>query len=117
MIGLSAQTFDLNGAVYLHEHDIELRSSSMNDISRRASRTPTIDGEASLYDAGYTDSDRTIKISIRRTSDSIETIKRLVQFYSLITVTTESGAFSANPNSLKETQRDWTLTLFVMAAI
>lgn len=116
MIGLSAITFDPSGAAYLFAHDLALRTTKVSDISRRATRTATIDGGASLYDAGHSDGDRTIRLGINKSYPHLETVKYLVKNYSQITVTTIDGAFIANPNSLRESTNEWVLTLLVTGA-
>jgi len=100
-IGISAQTFDLDGARYFKPSDLASNTPfGANSASRRVSRTATLDGGASIYDAGYVVADRTISIRIETVTLAImEFVRHVCQSYSLITVTTEEAAFSVVPEA------------------
>lgn len=114
MIGLASLTFDPSGHAYLYLGDVDPAATNVDDISRRSTRTATIDGGASLYDAGQTSADMTFTVAVKSDSAHIDTLRRLVQFYDLVSVTTRNGAYTANPSALRRTRSGWTLTLLVM---
>jgi len=93
-IGVSTLVFDLFGAAVL-KCDPE-RAMVNRQGRRRATRTPTLDGGASVYDTGYTPADRDILVTTNLAH--LEWLKRICQVYSRVLVTTDEGAFLAVPH-------------------
>lgn len=99
MIGISTQTYDIIGAWLFmntdHDNDMKNRSGG-----RRVSRTATLDGGATVYDAGYSDGDRTINAVENWASEAAVAFARyIVEHYTSVAVTTEDGAYKAVPSS------------------
>ena len=93
LYGLSTRVFDLQGAAMVKcDADAALTNSQGQ---RRATRTPTLDGGAAVYDAGYSVSDRDIEISTKL--DHLSFFEHLCQTYNSILVTCSDGAFLAVP--------------------
>jgi len=93
-IGVSTLIFDLFGAAVMPN---EATQTMLNDQgARRATRTPTLDGGASVYDTGYTPADR--NVTVITDLARLEWLKRICQVYSQVMVTTDEGAFLAVPH-------------------
>ena len=92
-IGISTVTFDLFGAAVLRCHAQQAMENRRG--RRRATRTPTLDGGASVYDTGYTPADREITVAAHLRH--LDWLARIVQVYSRVLVTTDEGAFIAVP--------------------
>ena len=93
-IGVSSLVFDLFGAAVL-KCDAGRALENLQG-RRRVTRTPTLDGNAAVYDAGASVADRSIVV----TTDLIhlDWLKRIVTVYSLVLVVIADGAFTAVPN-------------------
>lgn len=117
MIGLASEVFDLNGSLYIHDHDIDQGKTKLWDISRRSTRTPTLDGGASLYDTGYSASDRNITIYLKPSFQNVEELIRLFKTYSRLILSTEDGVFIANPSSLSRLANNWILKLLIIEEV
>lgn len=90
MIGLSTLTFDLDGHVLLHA-GVKTQEPIM---TRRVSRTATLDGSSVLSDLGFSDSDGTYFLSFQRiTQAQIESLKYLIQNYNRLMLCSKNGAF------------------------
>ena len=91
--GLSAPTFDLLGCGLVR---CDARQALENDQGvRRATRTPTLDGKAAVYDAGYAVADQ--ELVLAADLDQSALFRHLVTLYPEIHVTTAHGAFRAVP--------------------
>ncbi len=89
-ISISAPTFDLTSPV---EFDI-LSESVLQEISRRVSRSKTLDLGAAITDNGFCHGDRTLKIQARVTEEVAAALLYLAQTYSLLTFALPEGVFS-----------------------
>lgn len=113
IIGISMFSYDTDGnrTFYLMPDGIK----SMRQGTRRVTRTPTLDGAAVVYDAGYSVSDLTWKIPIMATSIYIGNwISMLVKGYNAIRLTTIEGVFLAVPSMWKEEDGVVTLEALVV---
>ena len=109
MIAITTPTYDLDGVYVSHHHPL----SSLNDITRRATRTATLDGGAVMNDIGYSDSDRTITVTTNPSLKEREILSNMVKFYSNVYLFITDGAFNANPNDLAY-NRDGTVTVTLL---
>jgi hypothetical protein len=99
MIGISTLTFDLDGARVFRNTDRE-KDLSNRTGSRRTARTATLDGGVVIADMGYSDGDRDIIIEEPEASiEAVDYVRRIVELYNLVIVTTEDGAYEASPDS------------------
>jgi hypothetical protein len=98
MIGISTQTYDLNGARIFK---VDLSSELANRKgSRRVERTATLDGGVAIYDTGYSESDRDILIEVPgATPADIDFARYIVENYGLVNITTLDGSYSGVPES------------------
>jgi len=110
MISLSAQVFDLAGSVQINP----LPGDGDGVTRRRVNRVTTLDGGVVINDGGYAEGDRTLVYSWKAVSKAHNnSIKRLVETYSLLTVATPDGVYSAAPESFTPGQAESTLVLLV----
>lgn len=100
MIAIASQTYDLEGARVFAESDpaTDLRNLAM---SRRVSRTPTLDGGCAVYDAGLSHSDRDVTLAVQKPSpDDLDFCRYIAETYNLVVVTIEDGAYLAIPEGV-----------------
>ena len=64
MISICARTFDLLGDFLFTNYYIDIASDDIDSISRRVTRTKTLDGGVYINDNGYTASDKEVAITI-----------------------------------------------------
>lgn len=87
---LESDVYDPLGSLLL---DVK-PDSEVGTISRRISRTATLDGGATLEDLGYCPADATINLQVRlRSIEQENTLLRLVKIYPLLILSTRYGAF------------------------
>ncbi|MDD4052344.1 MAG: hypothetical protein PHR28_10670 [candidate division Zixibacteria bacterium] len=98
-IGVSAVTYDLNGALYFPGRVLDAEEVQRNrQRERRMSKTPTLDGGCVIYDTGYSASDRDITIKAKSPGKAVVNfMSYLVGTYNEIVVTTNESAFTAAP--------------------
>jgi hypothetical protein len=110
MIYLAAPTFDLSGLLVLPRG----RLDDPLDLTRRVSRTATLDGGAELTDLGFTHADRTLRISAAHvTPAEAEAAAYLLETYPTLIVATSTGCFLAAPEGMSVRGGTLSLTLLV----
>lgn len=91
MISFNAPTYNPIGSIYFRQNPEDLYSAT-----RRATVTATLDGGSSVYDTGYSVSDRTIKVQVKNaTLDQVTAIAYLIELYPRLIVSTGAGCFEA----------------------
>jgi len=111
---LSTPTFDPLGVVTL---DCSA-DTSLGEHRRRMNRVATLDGGAVFNDFGYSEADRTIKLTWLVTSAEQEAaIERLVILYAQLHVSTRRGFFLAAPELYTPGAAESSLTLLVVAKL
>lgn len=89
MIGLSTPTADSAGSLILPIH-----ANNPYDGQRRGSVTATLDGGSVSYDTGYSISDTTLSMTLKRpTKTMLLSLQYLVAYYGQLVLCSESGAF------------------------
>lgn len=91
--GISSLVFDLDGAKMVSQAPEEELGNRR--IRRRMTRTPTLDGGASLYDAGHSPADRTFVVDTH--VKEFDFFERLVRLYNRVRVCTSQGVFVGAP--------------------
>lgn len=90
MIALSTLTYDLNGFIVLQE-DI---NSENPTLSRRVSRTATLNGLSDLTDLGFSDGDGTFFLSFMDIDNTgIAILEYLIKNYSKLRLSSKEGCF------------------------
>lgn len=98
MIGISTRTYDLLGSMIfpLSDSDDMINGNG----KRRCSRTATLDGGCVVYDTGYAEGDRTIKVREKDADKSlVDFAKYITQKYPTVIVTSRDGAYIGVPES------------------
>lgn len=89
--------------------------SDLRSCSRRVSRTRTLDVGAAIYDGGFTDADRTIRVVVNdATSAQVDRAYELVSENTSVTVAQPDGCYSGviqNQNYI-----NGTLTLIILVS-
>lgn len=117
MIGLAAQTYDIDGARIFRDTD-RFKDQANRKGGRRVSRTATLDGGVSISDMGYSDGDRTLAVVVPGASEElIAFAEYLIRTYALITITTGDGAYEAAPETHNVSDGTLTLTLLIAEKI
>jgi hypothetical protein len=86
--------------------------SRLREISRRLSRSATLDGGGVLVDSGYSASDRVLTVNARVTSAEQAILEYIAKNYTRVTVVTAEGVFSCGVSNLVTDNGDVTLTLW-----
>ncbi|MER2528073.1 MAG: hypothetical protein ABTR07_09115 [Candidatus Competibacter denitrificans] len=91
MIALASPTCDPNGYVVL-----PTRPLNPYDTERRGTITATLDGGVSVYDAGYSLSDQTLRAEIKRPEKALLlTLRYLISHYAQLVMHCETGCYMA----------------------
>lgn len=98
IIGLASYSYLADGAVILPA----LPKTDIRKGERRTSRTKTLDGGVVITDSGYADGDRTFTIEVKSSLSMWNKVWAIFKSSTLITVTTDDGAFSGSANSIKD---------------
>ena len=110
MLSISAQTFDINGNITLKI----LPDSEIQTVSRRVSRTATLDGGVSLVDMGYTDSDREFSIKINEIPEQdLSNLKRMMKQYALLSFSSNEGFFTGVISKMNTNLIPMTFTVLI----
>ena len=114
MISISTTTFDLDGSRVFNSHDEPVLTA----ISRRVTRTATLDGGVSIYDGGMTDGDRDIVVGIANPSEyDVKFCEYIARNYSEVTVICSEGAFLADPVTPSYSNSKLKFTLYIKEKI
>jgi len=95
VIALSTTTYALDGHIVIKE----LPKSNLPSFARRLTRTATLDGNSSINDGGYSDSDSTFIVKTNQT-DIADNLETLIKNYPLMILTSKQGAFLGAMSSL-----------------
>jgi len=89
MIAISTPTYNLSGHIVINESPDTLYPQ----LTRRVTRTATLDGKSSINDMGYSDSDGAYVVRLNDSSlkDNLES---LIKSYPLLYLSTIHGCFS-----------------------
>ena len=94
MISISATSYDPQGALC-----VSTRLNNPYQGRRRGAVTATLDGEASVYDGGYSITEQILTATRKYPSQVLlVSLQYLVAFYSEVILSCESGVFSAIPS-------------------
>lgn len=116
-IVLAAPVYDPAG--WLELRTVDRSGSDTAALSRRVTRTATLDGGASVNDAGYSPADRTVLLNLDPTTDAdtVEAVRRLLRIYSTLLLSMRDGLFYAAPSTYRVTNGKATLTLLITEAV
>jgi len=95
VIGIATLTFDTEGALLLEELP---SGTDYGAVTRRVSRRATLDGGAAFEDRGSFVADREFRIELRADAALAGNLRRLVQTYRWLLVSTREGVFLAAPS-------------------
>lgn len=91
-VGLANASFDLLGAWVF---DVHPGKSKLVDLSRRMSKTATLDGNVYLSDFGYSDGDRTLFLLLPEVTEATENaLINIIKGFADVTVSMKDGCFS-----------------------
>lgn len=91
-----------------------LPGSDFGTSARRVNRVATLDGGAVFNDFGHTHADKTITLVFRPDSRAhADSVKRLVEIYPKVTVSTPDGLFLAAPESFQPGAEEARIVLLV----
>ncbi|WP_027714894.1 hypothetical protein [Desulfuromonas sp. TF] len=111
MIYLAAPVFDLQGMVTLSRTSL----SDYGALTRRGSRSATLDGAAVLLDSGYSEADRTFRIVAKGQSREIyEAAAYLLRTYSQLLLSCPEGLFVGGLRDLRPQGADIVFTFLVL---
>jgi hypothetical protein len=118
MIAFSSKDFDLSGHFYFKDGDIDTSYQEHRNITRRVSRTKTLDGGVYISDSGVSVGDKDITILIKQPTElEILTLKTAINLHSNFNVSTNDGNYLTNFVSMKMSAGDITLLFYVKESI
>lgn len=102
IISLCSYLFDYSGD---HRLRVDMSKSDFSLLSRRVSRTATLDGGALIVDNGYSVSDATYIISVPDLSaDNGSSLRATLQRHSLMVLSCKHGCFLGVVEQVDESQ-------------
>lgn len=108
-ISLSAPDFDINGQVY-----IDAFADSQRTVTRRVTRTATLDGGVAITDGGFSHGDETLNYTWRTVNrEHLWLISSLQENYPLVVVSNRDGCFSAAIETLSPGPAESSIVLLV----
>ena len=109
MIALSAPTYDLDGTLMM-----DGRASETGEMSRRVSRSATLDGMAEVTDLGFSHADRTFRVVRRRpTPDEVSRGAYLIETYQQVRISSDEGVFMGALSSLETRRGEMVITVLI----
>lgn len=99
MLAIHSVQYDVNGVVFL---DLDYENTSFGDASRRRSRVQTLDGGWVTEDRGYSEQDTSFQLAFRANKAKIEEVKRLVELYPRLIISSDQGCFLCSVDKLVE---------------
>lgn len=109
MLTINAPVFDIDGSLVIDNPS----RSGLVGIGRRATRTSTLDGGASISDFGFTDADRTLEVEWQASKGESLSAARLLKLYNRVIVSFDSGCFLCCPSEMNADDRLTRITLLV----
>jgi hypothetical protein len=110
VIALAPQTFDVSGPTVIDRARLE----DPEERTRRVNRSATLDGGATVADMGYSDADRTFRVTVGRvTREESAAVAYLLENYGTLVVSTEVGIFLAAPEGMSSRGGTLTFNLLV----
>jgi hypothetical protein len=110
MIAISTPTYDLDGARIFSRTE----RTNLTAISRRVTRTATLDGGVSIYDGGHSAGDRTIELrQANPTDEDVAFGTYITRYYREVLVCCSAGVFLAVPADLNLTNNEMILKLLI----
>jgi len=111
---LAAVTFDPAGYVELSV----LPDTTTGDTVRRVNRVATLDGGVAVNDNGFSEADGTLSLRWTPISRAFEdNVRRMVQSYATVHVSTPAGVFLAAPESYTPSANESTLRLLLLSKL
>ncbi|KGE78277.1 hypothetical protein [Halomonas salina] len=108
VIGLAARAYDPEGALVLPWRD----GTNVGDLTRRVSRTRTLDGGVAVTDRGHAAGDRTLTVSLEgRTISVVERVRRLLRLHGQVTVSLDDGCYTATLSEYNERRQELTVLI------
>jgi len=92
---------------YVGDHllDIDMNNSNLSALSRRVSRTATLDGGALIVDNGYAASDATFVLSVANiTPEQHAALSATIKRHSQLTLSCIAGCFTGVVDNVDESQ-------------
>lgn len=113
-VSLCADVFDPEGDVLLPA----VASSDIGSMTRRITRTATLDGGASLEDLGHCPGDMTLRVVFKLASTELDQkVKRLISIYPLLTLATQHGCWRGAVDDYKPAGATATLQFLVQTQL
>lgn len=115
-ISLCTVLFNTQGDVLIDASD----ASSFDFLSRRISRTATLDGGAVIVDNGFSASDGKIKIVInaeQNTPTIYAKVAAIIRLFGLVTVSNTDGVFLAAIDNISNANTTLTINLLIKSQL
>jgi len=91
----------------------ELPSSDLDTETARISRAATLDGGVYINNTGFSDGDRTLKITARLTDDDVTNLNYVKNNFLSIILSMKDGAYKAAIQNISRTGNQYNLTIYI----
>jgi len=109
MIGISTLTQNPAGHLVIHEN----KSSQLNDLPARVSRTKLLDGGVYINHSGVSDGDRTLNVIARLSEADRARLVNIHRTETFVRVAIPDGVFQAAISSVRQQKADTVLTILI----
>lgn len=109
MISISTKTANSSGHLVIHEK----KSSKLNDIPARVSRTKLLDGGVYINHSGVSQGDRTLSVVALMTAADRSRLKTIHETETLIYVATADGFFEAAISEIRQNKAGTVINILI----
>lgn len=95
MIGLSSKVYDITGDLILDD----LPTSDVDTVSRRVTKTKTLDGSVAVEDRGFTNQDRQFTVRVNSDLSLREKLLEFIATRNELILTTVDGGYDVIPTT------------------
>lgn len=86
--------------------------STLDHVKRRMGKIRTLDVDVSIVDGGYTEGDRTFRISVQRvTATEVDIAQRLIALHSRVWLSKRDGVWVCAPSAVEVSGESMTFVL------
>ncbi|WP_136247929.1 hypothetical protein [Halomonas borealis] len=108
LIGLAARTYDPQGALQVPWRE----GTEDASLSRRVTRTATLDGGVAITNRGHAPGDRTVTLSLEgQPLGVIERARRLLRLHGQVTVSLRDGCYVATLSDYNDRRQELTVLI------
>jgi len=109
MISITSTSADPSGALIIDA----LPSSDIDTKSARISRSQTLDGGVYINNSGFSDGDRTLRISAKLMTDQADKLTHIINNFNLVCISMSDGFYTGAIQFVKKTGILYKITIYL----